>query len=119
MPKRTPIPVIEHSYDLVDGSFFCPCCGAALMRPDSDLLKCPHLLFAWIDQGSGIVEESLHPKIAPIVTECEREGIDTSPYSTEFVERMPPRTVIFLLYECYGPSTMVIGFAIEWPGRLS
>ncbi len=49
MPKRAPIPVIEHSYDLVDGSFFCPCCGAALMRPDSDLLKCPHLLFAWID----------------------------------------------------------------------
>jgi hypothetical protein len=117
MPKRTPIPVIEHSYDLVDGSFFCPCCGATLMRPDSDLLKCPHLLFAWIDQGSGIVEELLHPKIAPLVTECERAEIEVSPHGEEFRARLPPRTVIFLLYERYGPSAIEIGFAIEWPAN--
>ncbi|MBM3990750.1 MAG: hypothetical protein FJ298_07045 [Planctomycetes bacterium] len=115
MSKRSPIQVIEHSYDLVHGSFFCPCCGAALMRPDSDLLKCPHVLFGWIDQGSGIVEELLHPKLAPIVTECERLDIDTSPYDAQFLARLPERTVVFLLWERYGPSAMVIAFALEWP----
>ena len=115
---RPPIPVIEHSYDLVHGSFFCPCCGTALLRPDSDLLKCPHLLFAWIDQGSGLVEESLHPKIAPIVIACEQEEIEPSPYNTQFLERMPARTVVFLLRERYGPSAMVIAFALEWPERI-
>lgn len=117
MPKRTPIPVIEHSYDLVYGSFYCPACGAPLMRPEEDLQKCPHLLFAWIDQANGMIESTISPSVAPLIAEFEAAELDPSPTNPEFVQSLPPRTIVFLLWERYGPSAMVIGFAIELPSN--
>jgi hypothetical protein len=117
MPKRTPIPVIEHSYDLVNGSFYCPACGAALMRPEEDLQKCPHVLFAWIDQAGGMIESTIAPSVAPLIAEFDAAELDASPHNPEFVQSLPPRTVVFILWECYGPSGMFISFAIELPGN--